>query len=153
MLVLKLFVYSFLSYWFTVLCYMFPWGKHNTDEIPDDFSRVCSVVLKNQCLYTGVYVLPFLYYPQETCSVVHGLWQIPSMVVLTDVMFFIAHYTMHTKWLYKRIHSKHHEYQVPIAAGALYAHPVEHIFVNLFSVITPLFLVKAHQQLSFCGSH
>lgn len=148
MLVFQLFIYSFLAYWFTVLCYMFPWGKRNTNEIPDDCTRVCTVVLKNQCLYTGVYVLPFLYYPQETYSVAHGLWQLPSIIVLTDVLFFIAHYTMHTKWLYKRVHSTHHEYHVPIAAGALYAHPVEHIFVNLFSVVTPIFLVKVHPTIA-----
>ena len=148
MLIFNLFVYSFLSYWFTVLCYTFPWGRLNKEQYPKDFNDVCIVVLKNQCIYTSVYFLPFLYYPENTYSIYHAIWQIPFMIVLTDILFFFSHYVMHTKWLFKHVHSKHHKYNIPIAAGALYAHPVEHICVNLFSTVTPMFLVKAHPTVA-----
>ena len=148
MLIVDLFVYSFLSYWITVLFYTLPWGRLNTKQYPDDFNHVCLVVLKNQCIYTGVYFLPFMYYPENTYSIYHAIWQIPCMIVLTDIFFFFSHYMMHSKWFFKHIHSQHHKYNIPIAAGALYAHPFEHIFVNLFSAVTPMFVVSADPQVA-----
>merc|ERR1719242_453495 len=39
---------------------------------------------------------------------------------------------MHFPWFYKRFHKIHHEYTVPVAFVATYAHPVEHLLVNIF---------------------
>ena len=55
------------------------------------------------------------------------------------------------KTLYNFIHKKHHEYDPPIASAALYAHPIEHLCVNLFSTVVPLFIVKANLNLLLMG--
>jgi methylsterol monooxygenase len=43
---------------------------------------------------------------------------------------------LHSTYLYRFIHKRHHEWTAPIAVTAAYCHPVEHIFSN----VLPLFL-------------
>ena len=71
------------------------------------------------------------------------------IIVLTDIIFYTSHrYFHYNKLLYNNIHRKHHEYDPPIAIGALHAHPIEHIFVNLFSTIMPMFIVRSDMIVS-----
>ncbi|XP_020594571.1 sphinganine C4-monooxygenase 1-like [Phalaenopsis equestris] len=69
-----------------------------------------------------------------------------SMVVM-DTWQYFAHRLMHAnKFLYKHVHSKHHELVVPYAFGAIYCHFVEGIILDtggaflcvFFSGMTPL---------------
>ena len=47
-------------------------------------------------------------------------------MVCHDFIFYHGHKMLHHRSLYKHIHKKHHEWQAPIAAAAVYAHPLEH---------------------------
>ena len=50
-----------------------------------------------------------------------GAWGLAG----NEVFFFYSHWLLHQKGLYKRFHKLHHEFHMPIALAALYAHPVE----------------------------
>ena len=45
-------------------------------------------------------------------------------MVCHDFVFYHGHKLLHHRSIYKHIHKKHHEWQAPIAAAAVYAHPL-----------------------------
>jgi sterol desaturase/sphingolipid hydroxylase (fatty acid hydroxylase superfamily) len=61
-------------------------------------------------------------------------------IIVQDMIFFYVHRYFHmNKRLYRMIHSEHHKMINNYAIGTLYAHHVENICLNLFSVfISPL---------------
>lgn len=63
---------------------------------------------------------------------------------INEILFYYSHRLLHWGKLYKWIHKKHHEWTAPIAITAVYCHPLEMIFSNLFPIFLGLFI---------CGSH
>jgi fatty acid hydroxylase domain-containing protein 2 len=60
---------------------------------------------------------------------------------LFDTGFFLLHYVMHTKYIYKHIHKTHHEWKAPISVSAVYAHPLEHMTTNFIpTILGPMLL-------------
>ena len=51
-------------------------------------------------------------------------WRLLSM---KSTFHFIDSRLLHHRLIYKHIHKKHHEWTAPIAAAAVYSHPIEHI--------------------------
>jgi sterol desaturase/sphingolipid hydroxylase (fatty acid hydroxylase superfamily) len=75
----------------------------------------------------------------------HLIWQLPLALNITDGLLYYTHRLFHTiPFLYKRIHSQHHQWAVPVGVSALDTHPVEHVFVNLMPVIVGILLVHAN---------
>ena len=50
-------------------------------------------------------------------------------------MFYCTHRTLHTRWCYKHIHKRHHEYAQAVSIGSEFSHPVEF----LFGIILPFY--------------
>lgn len=144
----ELFLLHLLIYWVSVLgctTYHGQWSHWQTTPV----RRAIVQVLVNQFVVTPLFALFFVYYP-PTLHWVHAPWQLAAMAVLTDAWFYTAHRWFHHPILYKHVHAWHHQFNTPIAAAALYAHPVEHFAVNLFSVLAPLFVVRASYPLLVC---
>jgi len=59
-----------------------------------------------------------------------------------DFIFYHGHKMLHHKSIYKYIHKKHHEWQAPIAAAAVYAHPVEHFLTGILSTSAGLLVMS-----------
>ena len=60
--------------------------------------------------------------------------QILFFVVCEDFAFYFSHRLLHQGYLYKRIHKKHHEFNVTISLAAEYAHPIEYALGNSLPV-------------------
>ncbi|SLM38731.1 sphinganine hydroxylase [Lasallia pustulata] len=57
--------------------------------------------------------------------------QYATAMALADSFQYFTHRTFHVnKWLYKHIHSMHHDVYVPFAYGAFYNHPLETIPID-----------------------
>lgn len=65
-------------------------------------------------------------------------------LLVEEVGFYYSHRLAHHKWLYGWIHKIHHEYKAPVAYTAVYAHPLEHLLVNVAPVIAGPALLGSH---------
>lgn len=63
--------------------------------------------------------------------------QVLFYFVLEDFIFYWGHRALHTKWLYKHVHSVHHEYATPFGLTSEYAHPAEILFLGFATVVGP----------------
>lgn len=133
-----LFFTHIVCYWATVLFYTYTFNQWSSESW-----YVVKNVLLNQFLVTPLYWVLFLYYPYPF-PYYNVVWQLPAIIVLTDIIFYVCHRVFHlNKTLYVHVHEQHHEYDPPIAPAALYSHPIEHLCINLTSTIFPMFIVKA----------
>eukprot|EP00249_Psilotum_nudum_P011905 c23455_g1_i4 orf=371-1264(-) len=64
-------------------------------------------------------------------------FQIISYFILEDFIFYWGHRILHTKWLYKHVHSVHHEYATPFGLTSEYAHPAEILFLGCATFFGP----------------
>ncbi|XP_055831874.1 methylsterol monooxygenase 2-2 isoform X1 [Solanum dulcamara] len=63
--------------------------------------------------------------------------QVLFYFVLEDFIFYWGHRILHTKWLYKHVHSVHHEYATPFGLTSEYAHPAEILFLGFATIVGP----------------
>jgi len=70
-------------------------------------------------------------------------WQLLFFVYLDDFLYYWFHRSMHTRWLYKRVHGWHHRIVTPWAVTGNYMHPLEYGLTGAVALVGPL-LVGAH---------
>lgn len=63
--------------------------------------------------------------------------QIIFYFIVEDFIFYWGHRILHTKWLYKHVHSVHHEYATPFGLTSEYAHPAEILFLGFATIFGP----------------
>lgn len=69
--------------------------------------------------------------------------QLVFFIYLDDFLFYWMHRTLHTPWLFKRIHGWHHRILTPWAVTGHYMHPLEYVLTATCALVGPL-LVGAH---------
>ena len=69
--------------------------------------------------------------------------------IFSDILFYTSHKIFHFKFFYKHIHKQHHEWIMPSAISATYAHPIEHLISNIGAVYIPLVITNAHLYTYF----
>ena len=82
-----------------------------------------------------------------------SIWTIFGIYVFCDFFngagFYIAHRSLHSKWIYAYIHKQHHEYSGTIGITAEYANPIEQILANLIPTLGGVILYGTH-PIVFC---
>jgi sterol desaturase/sphingolipid hydroxylase (fatty acid hydroxylase superfamily) len=69
------------------------------------------------------------------------IFKIPIIMFILNINFTFTHYILHkNKLLYSNIHYIHHQLKITDGFGALYSHPIEHIFGNILSMALPIYL-------------
>jgi sterol desaturase/sphingolipid hydroxylase (fatty acid hydroxylase superfamily) len=115
-------------------------------------SRVLVWVLFNQ-IVVG-YVTAWILYkamswrgypePHHLPSLLQFLSETFFHVLVEEVAFYYSHRLLHTRYLYKFIHKRHHEWTSPIAVTAIYCHPIEHFISNLLPPCLGVFIMGSH---------
>ena len=121
--------------------------------------QLLPLVLFNQllvtplCIWGLVSVCPTLLISALPTPTLAGIALIPVqyalMIIIMNAAFALAHYSFHRiRWFYLRVHSLHHRLKVPHPAGAIYAHPLEHVLANLLPVGLALGIMQPHHYLA-----
>ena len=134
-----LFLNHIFFYWSSVLLtfdYKFKKPTLSTFE-------VMPIVLYNQFLITSLFMffVSFFYkleYNITTFTIrwcITGFIRILCALLSLNMYFGTFHYICHkNKILYNYIHRIHHKMIISCGAGAIYCHPLEHIFINIMSL-------------------
>lgn len=64
--------------------------------------------------------------------------QLMLFLVVDDALFYFCHRALHTKFLYRHVHSWHHRVHAPFALLGSIMHPVEYLLISGMLVIVPL---------------
>ncbi|KAL8702389.1 MAG: hypothetical protein Q9201_004434 [Fulgogasparrea decipioides] len=105
-----------------------------------------------------IYVVPYtameLLLAKSVYWIIGPLFQYIAAMVLADTFQYFTHRAFHVnKWLYKHIHSMHHDIYVPFAYGAFYNHPLETIPIDGIGFPYCLYLAGLdNRQAAFFGA-
>jgi 4-alpha-methyl-delta7-sterol-4alpha-methyl oxidase len=118
-------------------------------NIPKWFWPAFGRTVLNNIIATGVFTLSW---PLMRQSGVHlGPWpawyvmvaQVIFFFLLDDFLFYWAHRALHTRWLFRYVHSVHHRLRTPSAIAAHYFHWSEYLLISGIAMLGPL-LIGAH---------
>ncbi|KAK2813908.1 hypothetical protein FQN50_000309 [Emmonsiellopsis sp. PD_5] len=71
------------------------------------------------------------------------LMDLMSGVFFFEIFFYYLHALMHTKWLYRHVHSIHHRSE-EVSIAAFHSHPVEYLTMNFGMITGPPVLISSH---------
>jgi len=79
----------------------------------------------------------------EDCGFVTVAYQLGIARILSDVLFYGIHYTLHLNPIYIAIHKLHHQITVPVGISAIYMTISDLYIGNITPLYLPLILIKA----------
>lgn len=72
--------------------------------------------------------------------------QLLFCIYLDDFLYYWMHRAMHTRWLLKHVHGRHHRVLAPWAISGHYMHPLEYVLTGSLAFLGPS-LLGAHVAL------
>eukprot|EP00742_Colponemidia_sp_Colp-10_P003250 GILJ01003460.1.p1 GENE.GILJ01003460.1~~GILJ01003460.1.p1 ORF type:complete len:255 (-),score=20.97 GILJ01003460.1:164-928(-) len=139
----------------TLLAYFQPsWAEPYRIQKRVGQDKIVAPAVKSYLMNGGVFgVALFLLWPLIRLTGLHTgplpswwtiLLQFVVCVYVEDFTFYWMHRTLHTnKFLFKHIHSHHHQFQVPWAVTGNYMHCVEFLLIAT-GVFLPALLIGSH---------
>jgi sterol desaturase/sphingolipid hydroxylase (fatty acid hydroxylase superfamily) len=76
-----------------------------------------------------------------------SFWDVRDLLLVlvwTEVTFYSVHRLLHHPWLFRWIHARHHTFTTPIPIIAVYAHPMEHLVLNLGTTLSGPVALRMH---------
>lgn len=112
--------------------------KKTRPEIVKDYNKMMPNVLTNLVLSIPVIkYIEYLYLNTNFTTISENLFiNLFLWMLLCDLIFYTNHRLLHTRSLFF-IHKTHHEFSFTYGAGAIYAHPLDFVFANLFPIGIP----------------
>jgi sterol desaturase/sphingolipid hydroxylase (fatty acid hydroxylase superfamily) len=77
------------------------------------------------------------------------IFQFIIVLLFEEVWFYFTHRLFHNNnFLWKNVHSIHHQFNAPIACAAVACHPIEHFIVNCLPLLLGACLAKMHFKVA-----
>ncbi|OAF70809.1 hypothetical protein A3Q56_01399 [Intoshia linei] len=125
-----------------------PNNKLDIKKLPD----LVKTVVINQYIISPLVFYSF--YQLQTWRSQQFISKLPSLLkiivdlgissLIEEVLFYYSHRLAHHPLVYKYVHKKHHEWRTCIGLSSVYAHPLEHVVGNLFSILAGPFILGSH---------
>ena len=118
--------------------------KYKKNKITNKYWNYCYDSAKNAALNQICVTLPVLYYINnysnilfyDNYTLLNEIYKMCFYIFCIDIWFFSFHYLFHKiPILYKNIHKFHHRESIPSAVSALEAHILEHLIINILSIL------------------
>lgn len=144
-------------YWSLLWTHLvFYWGTSLVTQIWEqeraslDFFEIVPLVLFNQLVVSGgiIWVMDVMGYELDGEGYLDELldwgmggltvavWRFSGAVLVMNFAFFVLHRIAHKwRWMYRKIHTVHHQLVVNVGYGAVYCHLVEHLLVNVAPIL------------------
>ena len=130
----ELFLLSFITFH----CIAFSNNEKRNEEWWNGYKMSCLNYLLT-LLFSSVILS--IHIPHKDVFYIADLSYFIPHVFIADSIFYWTHRLCHTRLLYK-IHKQHHKWNDPVSSSFLDANPIEHMIVNIPTVVIPLYLVK-----------
>jgi sterol desaturase/sphingolipid hydroxylase (fatty acid hydroxylase superfamily) len=127
------------------VCYAF--GRNENVRKNSILHTILWSTFNFECLAGAVMVHSCFYGHTETETPFWFIMKLFGCRILADVWFYTAHRILHTAWFF-RFHNIHHQWQDPISFAAFYAHPLENMLGNLFTILFAFHILQPSHVLA-----
>ena len=120
----------------------------SNQELKYQYKKILPTVLFNAFIVlpvvTNITEYYITYKTYNTFNLYDSLVSIIIASLSLDFFFYICHYLLHNKYIYKWSHKLHHEFKYPVGMEALYLHWFDLCFGNILPLYLPIFIFKSH---------
>jgi sterol desaturase/sphingolipid hydroxylase (fatty acid hydroxylase superfamily) len=104
-------------------------------------------VISNQIIGSSIfYYFNFDTIESDLLELVPLFWDLLILSFIHSIYFYVLHWLFHIKILYDNIHCTHHTNYITLPHTAIHCHIVEHVFVNIMSVLIGAKIHTCHRN-------